>query len=538
MSKPTDEQQNILNENGSCVVIAKPGSGKTFTLSQKIGLILGELPIYKGVAAISYTNKASNELKQRTLINGIDKKGSFFGTIDRFCISEIVLPFLRYKYGLPNQELEVLKVKDSSLTDDTKEKLGKAIKDKKKIGPDFIRDRYIKGEVYLELIGQISIQLFDELNNLRRYLKARYSYIIIDEYQDSGEEQHQLFERLHSIGIKAIAVGDIDQSIYAFAGKSSKYLMALSKNGGFTTYSLTKNHRCHPSISAYSIKLFDPDINISETEEKRIYLKSINGSEIEIASWIDRSIPKLIEKFGVKNLSDFGILVRGNRTASILAKHLKNPVQVYEETILDTFTSPWARFFSEALKVVFDKKLTFNDMIERYLDIDENRFLIGRAISRLINVKKNVQKGLSITSYTQELINCAKLVAPANENADAISALLQVCSSPALLKSFVPSQENSLQMMTLHKSKGLEFSIVFHLDLYQFIIPSYPAIVEKNQEELIQSLNLHYVGVTRAKDACILCTSTHRHKNEKDITQAQASDFLNIRGLSSLRKAL
>ncbi|MEK7070828.1 MAG: 3'-5' exonuclease, partial [Patescibacteria group bacterium] len=99
-------------------------------------------------------------------------------------------------------------------------------------------------------------------------------------------------------------------------------------------------------------------------------------------------------------------------------------------------------------------------------------------------------------------------------------------------------EANAAQLMTIHKSKGLEFSVVFHLDLYQWIIPSGKAIAEKDQEELIQSLNLHYVGITRAKDVCVLCTSTKRHNYENRILSADPSEFLLRPGLGSLRKEL
>ncbi|MEK7071178.1 MAG: ATP-dependent helicase, partial [Patescibacteria group bacterium] len=427
MSIPTSEQQQIIIDSGSCVVIAKPGSGKTFTLSEKIRIILSSLPQYKGVIAISFTNKASDELKNRTLKKGTDKKGSFFGTIDRFCIAEIVLPFLRYLYGLPRKDLEVVTIKESALDDAVKASLEQAIKGKSEIELSFVKSRYLEGEVYLEMIGPLAILLFDSLPNVRRYLKARYSHIIVDEYQDSGEEQHKLFERLFSVGLKAIAVGDLDQSIYAFSGKSSKFLLALTKKPGFNKYSLTKNHRCHPSISAYSIKLFDPSISHERIEENRVYLKNITGSEVEISKWIGKAIPKITEKFGISKASEFGILVRSNRTASIVAKHLNFPIQFFEDTPLDYLTTPWARFFSESLRVVFDKTLTFNDMIEKYIDVQENRSLTGRIISRLITIKNNVSKGKSVNEYTQELISCAKMIAPKYENSEATSSLLKVC---------------------------------------------------------------------------------------------------------------
>jgi len=85
--EPTPEQNKIIEETSNCVVIAKPGSGKTFTIAFKIRSILVDLPHYKGVAAISFTNKASDELEHRSLPRGVDRKNSFFGTIDKFFIS-------------------------------------------------------------------------------------------------------------------------------------------------------------------------------------------------------------------------------------------------------------------------------------------------------------------------------------------------------------------------------------------------------------------------------------------------------------------
>ena len=63
--EPTQEQQIIINHPGNIVVTAKPGSGKTYTVVEKIDKVLTSLPDFKGVIAISFTNKASDELKKR-----------------------------------------------------------------------------------------------------------------------------------------------------------------------------------------------------------------------------------------------------------------------------------------------------------------------------------------------------------------------------------------------------------------------------------------------------------------------------------------
>ncbi|HBG49566.1 MAG TPA: hypothetical protein DDW90_08720 [Cyanobacteria bacterium UBA9971] len=88
--------------------------------------------------------------------------------------------------------------------------------------------------------------------------------------------------------------------------------------------------------------------------------------------------------------------------------------------------------------------------------------------------------------------------------------------------------------MTLHKSKGLEFDIVFHLDLYNYIIPIFGAI-KGNLALEKEDLNLHYVGITRAKKCCYLVTSTQRYNYQSRQLPAEPSNFLFINELSNYR---
>ena len=108
----TKEQEKVINFDGSLVSIAKPGSGKTTVLSRLIKRKLPDLPSHRGVIAISYTNKASDELKKRSSSGGIDIKASFLGTIDKFCDSEIIIPFLPQLWGRPEEEITVTKISD------------------------------------------------------------------------------------------------------------------------------------------------------------------------------------------------------------------------------------------------------------------------------------------------------------------------------------------------------------------------------------------------------------------------------------------
>jgi DNA helicase-2/ATP-dependent DNA helicase PcrA len=97
LRRATKQQVEILKHNGNTVVTANPGSGKTFTLVEKIGLVLSTLKAYQGVIAISYTNKASKEVKDR--LKNVELKNSFIGTLDSFYLSEIIIPFSKHIIG-------------------------------------------------------------------------------------------------------------------------------------------------------------------------------------------------------------------------------------------------------------------------------------------------------------------------------------------------------------------------------------------------------------------------------------------------------
>ena len=75
---PTDEQQAAIDYDGNMVITACPGSGKTTVVVEKIRRALAELKSYQGVIGITFTVKASEELKARCKKNAFDTKQGFF----------------------------------------------------------------------------------------------------------------------------------------------------------------------------------------------------------------------------------------------------------------------------------------------------------------------------------------------------------------------------------------------------------------------------------------------------------------------------
>ena len=89
----TPDQEAAITSIANMVITACPGSGKPTVVAEKIRNEVKNLPDYKGVIGITFTVKASKELKVRCKKDACDVKASFFGTIDHFCLSEIIYPF-------------------------------------------------------------------------------------------------------------------------------------------------------------------------------------------------------------------------------------------------------------------------------------------------------------------------------------------------------------------------------------------------------------------------------------------------------------
>lgn len=533
------EQLSIIFSKGNCVVIAQPGSGKTFVLSQKIKLELQELPDFKGVVAISFTNNASNELEKRCLNSYTDKKGSFFGTIDTFFLHEIILPFGKQLFGMPQHKIKVISnIEDDKLSSDIDLVLRNGYD---KLNTDDIikiKEHFLSGMIFLKTFGILALYVIDNSLACRKYLKARYSHIIIDEYQDSGYEQHACFLKMMDLGLSAIAVGDINQSIYAFSGKESKYLYHLTQmEEKFKLFALSVNFRCHRSIIDYSDKILQPGYNPSILDDIRVFEKSIRGSEIEIAKWLNVAIPALMNTYKISKPNKVAILVKSNRTGKIIDNNLSLKHKLFDRTPLDEDTSYWGIIFKKILLLIFNTDATIYNFIADYFDIEGETIKTRNLYYLLENIIKGGRKNLFILkNKLEDFVNIAKIIYPKEKNPESIHSLVKILDSEEQLNAFKPAGTDEVQIMTLHKSKGLEFDIVFHLDLYRYILPT-----ERNGQyfNYKQDLNLFYVGVTRAKECCVLCTSTKRHRGtDGNITSAERSIFMEMNNLDAYRKVL
>ncbi|MGM2615044.1 UvrD-helicase domain-containing protein [Bacillus cereus group sp. BceL006] len=531
VTNPTDEQIKIISENGNLVITAKPGSGKTYTIVEKIVDISKNLFSYQGIIAISFTRKASQELELRYKRKNIENTNHFFGTIDKFYISEIIIPFSKLLFD----KGEPLEVKDS-IDEYPKYKDLKKLKENRTDKELFrlLRESLQEGLIFLEISGETALFILNEVPQCLIYLKARYTHVFIDEYQDCGEIQHEIFLKLVNKEIIGIAVGDLDQAIYAFSDRYSKYLLSLIGDDSFTHLEITRNHRCHKSISDYSLELMGITRENVE-EDKRVFKVNVRGTDEQIIYAIENNLNEIKNKFNLSKNSDFAILCRGNGTARRASEFLTIDNKLFVDTPLDKINGNWASLFNDILNSYYlykTNEITVLDFVSKYIneELDYKNFRKGlELVNKVFNLEDNQ---LEINS--KEFIKIAQLIYPEQEDVRIVQMLKGILKNEEKLYSFKPATENEINITTLHKSKGLEFKCVFLLDLYKWILP--PEGDWVSEEDYIQALNLHYVGVTRAIEACYIMVGDKRYRErQQDIITAYESDFLYLNNTYNLR---
>lgn len=544
---PTDIQKNIIQCDGNIVVLASPGSGKTFVLSEKIRRVLKENIAldYQGVIAISYTRKASANLKKRTLGDGIQNKNSFFGTIDNFCLTQIIETFGNYTFGRSSKDIEV---KGLNELDNNGKKLFEWIAE---IHPDYadikasqfadLEKLFRQGYVLVESLELLALHIIKNSSACQKYIQARYKYVFIDEFQDADTYTNELFLLLLDLGLTGIAVGDVNQSIFGFAHKDSIYLKSLVKNPNFTSFTLGDNFRCSIPIINYSNRLLDENSNILDTDKEGMYLVRVNGSEYSIAEYIDNEIESIKAKWSVADNSEIAILVKNERTQKIIDENLEKPHRLVKTTSLDMDLNPKSRLYTLLLCYYFDDSVSFMSVLDEYVEYEVLTLYERNKLHEESLVIKAIEEG-DIDQLSIHFKTIADILLPKIQDGMSLQKLNKTLASEKDFESYKPMSSNEIQVMTLHKSKGLEFDVVFHLNMSDWELPykqiEHGDFNNPQYPNWEQDLNLHYVGITRARKACYLVRGTQRTNSNDCLRNARDSEFLGIHRLDFLRNEI
>lgn len=303
------QREAVLHKDGPCLVIAGAGSGKTKVLTTRVAnLIMEGVPSYQ-ILAITFTNKAAKEMKER-ILNMVSELDSFIGTFHSFGMR-----IIRENVTLLGMQRNFT-ILD---TEDVTSLIRKILKDKgydpKEVSPYFVRSKisFIKNEmlsnaevekyfiddlekiayeVYLEYnmrlkknnsvdfddLLRLPVELFLHHPEVLEMYQNRYRYILIDEYQDTNEVQYKLVKLLASKRKNLFVVGDPDQSIYQFRGANYKNILNFERDYPNTkVISLEDNYRSTKMILDAANSVIR---NNKERKEKN--LRSHHGEGLKI----------------------------------------------------------------------------------------------------------------------------------------------------------------------------------------------------------------------------------------------------------------
>ena len=338
----------VQHMEGPCLVMAGAGSGKTKVLTTRIVNLIQNGVDSRNILAITFTNKAAKEMKER-VYNMIGDTYSFIGTFHSLGVK-----IIREHYDLLglSRNFSIIDA-DDSLTIIKKILKNNNI-DPKKFSPYAIRNKisFIKNEMlsqreldtlfntefdkmcvniyntYERILHESSsvdfddllvypVKLLEENDNILDYYQDKYQYILVDEYQDTNPVQYRFTKLLASQYRNLFVVGDMNQSIYAFRQADYKNIMNFEKDyKECVTIKLEENYRSTNNIlNAANCVIKNnknrKDLNLWSSNgdgEKVNYVRCYDGADEahKVASYI-----KELNKDGV-DYRDMAVLYRTN----------------------------------------------------------------------------------------------------------------------------------------------------------------------------------------------------------------------------------
>lgn len=355
------QQEAVKTTEGAVLVLAGAGSGKTKVLTTRVAYLIKEKNIDpRNILAITFTNKAANEMKER--INNMLEYDSRKMQISTF--HSLGLLFIR-------ENVEALGYQSNFTildSDDVLTLIKKIMKelgiDDKTYNPRAIRNAISSAknelvdvleyerfavtefeskvyEVYktyqrrlksgnsldFDDLLMLPIKLFNEHNEILQKYQERFKYIMVDEYQDTNRSQYVLTKMLSAKYQNIFVVGDIDQSIYAFRGANYRNILNFEKDyPNNKTILLEENYR---STKVILNAANDVIKNNKERKDKTLWTNNSDGekityhkseNELDEVYYVKNEIKNLIDK-GIKK-SEIAVLYRTNAQSRNMEEEL------------------------------------------------------------------------------------------------------------------------------------------------------------------------------------------------------------------------
>ena len=347
------QYEAVINTEGPCLIIAGAGSGKTKVLTHKIAYLIQEKNVLPwNILAITFTNKAANEMKERIAnLVGDVAQDIWMGTFHSICV-RILRRFIDrigfetsfIIFDTSDQRtmiktcLKDLNIDDKMFTD--RSVLSEISNAKNQMlepeaytaiaNGDFRKEKIATVyELYQKRLKENNAIDFDDIINytikilnenpdVLEYYANKFKYVLVDEYQDTNKAQFTLITLFASNYGNITVVGDSDQSIYAFRGADISNILNFERDfANAKIIKLEQNYRCTGNI----LKAANSVIKNNETKyKKELWTENEQGNlpkvysaenEYDEGSFIVEQINRLRREEYFK-YSDFAILYRMN----------------------------------------------------------------------------------------------------------------------------------------------------------------------------------------------------------------------------------
>lgn len=577
MNLTPSQEAAIFHKDGPMLVLAGPGSGKTFVITRRIKTLIETHSVNPGsILVISFTRAAATEMKERFLkLMGKSQTQVVFGTFHSIFFTILKNSF-QYSSDciISDSEKHLLlrRIAGNHIPqgEDKEEFLQLFFKEFQKSEAQnenpFSREEF--HQIYQEYVTQLKAEkrldfeqilsqchgLLKNYPSILEFWQNRFSYILIDEFQDINPIQFQTIELLAKPKNNLFVVGDDDQAIYGFRGSKPDIMLKFPE-----TYPeskqilLDKNFRCGQTIVDHSIKLieqnqtrFSKAISPSRAEIGQIFVEKFETSKPEcdfilnsikeglskglsykdmavlfrihsstknlIAALRRANIPFLLkdkisgslDHWICQDLLCYLRLSKGQGTRQDFVRILDKPFHgIYRsdlkqewnpKNLRENFWSPAAD--RTAAFQTFFQKMDFLSTLTPPLAVSyiQNAFGYEKFL-RKHAAKQEIEAG-DLLDIVEEFKELAKEAA----NFQDLEQLLE--DRREILNQSLTDDFDGISLMSFHSSKGLEFKRVYLLDCNEDITPYKKAVTDAETEE---ERRMFYVAVTRAKDELFLC---------------------------------
>ncbi len=602
------QKEAILYSDGPVLVLAGAGSGKTRVIAHKYAFLVKKKKYFSSsIFTVTFTNKAAHEMKDR--ISKLTSRGAnqpWIGTFHSLCnrILRKEIGVLGYKndFSIYDEDDRSALIRQILRDFNIHEALHKGVNTKISLLKSalILPEEFISrnnsfnfdeklGRVYLRYQDEmkkynaldfddlilLTVRLFENHPLILEKYQQLFTYILVDEFQDTNQSQYTLLKLLSSSHKNICAVGDDDQSIYKFRGADISNILNFKNDfPDAKVIKLEQNYRSTQNILDVSGHLISKN---QRRNEKKLWTENCSGERVfycrlntqeEEAKYVARNIKDLYLKANYE-YRDFAVLYRINIQSKAIEDALRaERIPYHIVSGLSFYQRKEIKDIISFLKVIVNKD--DNICLKRII----NNFYRGIGSSTIAKIEIEAKKSKVSLFAAIKLMIAANNLAPSlrNKLGEFVNSIDTISSksyktSAEILKEITEKTEyinnlddkriqnvlelvsmaenepvmdfidkislvsstdeqatsNSVSLMTIHNAKGLEFPVVFIIGLEEGVLPYFKAIDDK--DELQEERRLLYVGMTRARDYLCL-TGAKRRRLFSKFQDFEPSRFL------------